>query len=253
MSVAASAITSLTARELLRVVRQPVRIAAALLTALLFWLFLAAGLADAVTLPGAPEGVSYGSFLVPGMATLVVTFSSIFSAISLIEDRAAGLLQAALISPAPRWSVLGAKALGATLVAAAQGAVVLSASLVLPSPPGAYALLLAILALTLTAAAVSCLSLAFAWWIDSTAGFHSVMNLVLMPMWLLSGAIFPAAGAHPALALAMRLDPLAWSTGAIRAALLERRADGPLLLLTLLFAVGAAAAALLASSRAPRR
>lgn len=208
-------------RELVRIVRQPARVVAALGTPLLIWAFFAAGFASTFS-PGGDDGAEdrYAAFLLPGAIALAVTFSSIFSALSLIEDRNSGFLQGALVSPAPAWTIAMGKSLGGAAVALVQGALLLlAAPFVCPgATPAGYAL--ALLAVALTSSGVTGVSLAFAWRIRSSEGFHGVMNLVLMPMWLLSGAVFDISGASPWLRALATVNPLAHATTAVRSSLL---------------------------------
>jgi ABC-2 type transport system permease protein len=215
------AVVALTRRELVRFFRQPSRVFAAIGTPLLIWVFFASGFAHSFSARAGGEGpdASYGAYLIPGMASLTVVFSSIFAAISLIEDRHEGFLQSVLVSPAPRWVGVGAKIAGGTIVAAAQGVVLLLLAPVLGVHAGVGALLLAALGLVVISVGISGLGLAAAWCIDSTQGFHGVMNLVLMPMWLLSGSLFPIAGASPWLRVVMMINPLYWPTAAVRESL----------------------------------
>ena len=83
--------------------------------------------------------------------------------------------------------------------------------------PGAVGMLLALLAAALAAVAVTSMGLALAWWVNSPEGFHGVMNAILMPMWLLSGAFFPASGTAGWMNALMTINPLRWTTDAIRA------------------------------------
>lgn len=212
-----SAFAALTARELIRFARQPSRVMAAIGTPLLLWLFFGSGFAHSFV--RGQDGASYSAFLLPGMVSLTVMFSSIFAAISLIEDRAAGFLQSVLVSPAPRWATIGAKIAGGSIVAAAQGLLLLLLAPVLGLHPGAGGFVLAAVAVVLIAVGINGLGLAAAWKIDSSQGFHGVMNIVLMPMWLLSGAIFPIAGASPWLRAVMTVNPLYWPTAALRQSL----------------------------------
>jgi len=217
-SPGAATLFSLTRRELLRFRRQPSRIIAAIGAPAIMGVFFAAGFADSFAPPaldGQPE--SYAAFVLPGVVTLVAVFSSVFAAMSLIEDRREGFLQSALVSPAPRWSIVGAKALGGSLIATMQCAIVLLAAPFVAGWPGLGPLLLAVLAAALASVAVTSMGLALAWWVNSAEGFHGVMNLILMPMWLLSGAFFPAHGAAGWLGVLMAINPLRWTTDAIRA------------------------------------
>lgn len=215
------ALRAILTRELVRIVRQPARVVAALGTPLLIWAFFAGGFASAFAPGGgADTAPDYAAFLLPGAITLSVTFSSIFSALSLIEDRNSGFLQGALVSPAPPWTIAIGKSLGGAGVALAQAAILLVAAPLVGAAPGATGYLLALLAVALTSLGVTGVSLAFAWRIRSSEGFHGVMNLVIMPMWLLSGAVFDIATAAPWLRALATLNPLAHATTAMRSSLL---------------------------------
>lgn len=230
----------LTRRELHRFVRQPSRIAAAVGTPLLVWVFFGSGFAGSF----APrsDNVSYTAYLIPGMAALAALFSSIFAAISLIEDRQSGFLQSVLVSPAPRWAVAGAKVLGSSAVAAGQAALLLVPALLMGVGSPA-ALVPAFGAILVIAVLISGIGLAAAWHIDSVPGFHGVMNLVLMPMWLLSGSVFPVSGAAGWLRVVMLANPLTWPTAAMRGALIpgaegEIASPATVWLLTILIGLG---------------
>src|SRR5690606_30567074 len=138
---------------------------------------------------------SYAAYLLPGVVSLLVLFASIFGAISLIEDRHSGFLQAALVSPAPRWAIGLSKVLAGAIVAAAQAAVLFAALPLLGASPGLTGIAAGAAVVVLLAVGTTGFSLMLAWRINSTSGFHGVMNLLLMPAWMLSGAVFPIAGA----------------------------------------------------------
>ena len=211
------ALVWLTAREFKRFVRRPSRVVATLGTVGLFWLVIGGGMgASFVSSEG---GAGYAGYLVPGMVTMVVLFGTVFAAISLIQDRAAGFLQSALVSPAPRWVIGGSKVAAGVGLGAAQAALLLAAAPLagLEASLGGFGL--AVLAAALAAAGVVGLGVAMAWWVDSVGGFHGLMNLALTPMWLLSGALFPASGASDWLGAVMRANPLHWSTRAMGGAL----------------------------------
>lgn len=221
------AFAALFRREIVRFLRQPSRIVAAIGTAALLWIVLGSGFAGSFRLaaPGdaaaSATDVSYSAYLVPGMAAMVVLFASIVAAISLIDDRHAGFLQGVLVSPAPAWAMVGAKVGGCAVLALAQGMLVLLAAPLAGVSLDPVSVLLAAAALACIALGIAGIGLALAWWVDSVQGFHGVMNLVLMPMWLLSGAFFPVESAAGWLGWLMRLNPLTWPTGALRAALLH--------------------------------
>jgi len=209
-------------RELRRFLRQPVRIAAALLTPLLLWILLGAGFASGP--PGGGDDAAfdagYAAFMLPGMLSLVTVFASVFASISLIEDRNEGWLRSVLISPAPRWSIAAGKVIGSALTAWFQTLLLLPFAFVIDERVTILSVVLAGGALLLLATAISALSLSFAWRSATSASFHAVMNLLLMPMWLLSGALFPASGAADWLGTIMQINPLTWMTSLVRSALI---------------------------------
>lgn len=209
------AATALASREWTRFFRQRHRVVAAVVTPLLLWLLLGLGLRDAFgpgVLPdraGETAGPGSLSFYYPGAVVLMVMFTSIFTCISVIEDRREGFLQGVLASRAPRASIVAGKVAGGSGIAMAQGLALLVLGLLVLPFPSTAGLLAAVAALAVLSVMLTALGLCFAWPMDSTAGFHGVMNLVLMPMWLLSGGLFPAATAAEPLQWAMRLNPLA--------------------------------------------
>jgi ABC-2 type transport system permease protein len=214
-------------RELTRFFRQPSRIAGAVGTPLIFWLLLGSGLSGSFRLPGGPAGLSYFQYFFPGTIVLVLLFAAIFSNISVIEDRHQGFLQGVLVAPVSRSTLVAGKVLGGATLAWIQGVVFL----VLAPLSGVHltvvsalaaAGILAVLALSLTA-----LGFAFAWKLDSVQGFHAIMNVVLMPMWLLSGAFFPVSGAPFWLGALMRLNPLTYGVAALRGVLYGPAVLGP--------------------------
>jgi ABC-2 type transport system permease protein len=208
-----NAFTGLFKRELIRQVRQPTRVVAAIATPLMIWVFFAAGFAGSANLG---VDASMRAFLVPGVASMTVLFASIFGAISLIQDRQDGFLRAALVSPAPRWSIALSKIAAGSILATLQGAIVLLTLPAVGHPVTIPGFLAAVGALACVSAALIGFGLMLAWRVDSTQGYHGVMNTILMPAWLLSGSIFPVATAAPWLALITRFNPLTWCHEAMR-------------------------------------
>ncbi|MHC4948879.1 MAG: ABC transporter permease, partial [Planctomycetota bacterium] len=150
-------------RELVHLARRPARLAGAVGTPLLLWLFLGSGFAESFRPPG-PTDVRYASFLLPGAMTLVAVFAAVFSAISIIEDRQAGWLQGVLVSPAPRWSLAAGRIAGSAVTAWLQAApLLLLALLALDLDVSALGALRTLAALAVTCVAVAGLGLATAW------------------------------------------------------------------------------------------
>ncbi len=203
-------------RELVRFYRYRSRVVGALGTPLVFWLLLGAGIGKSFRVDPPGGGTSYLTYFFPGTALLVVLFTSIFCMMSVIEDRREGFLQSVLVAPVgPAGLVLGKIAGGATL-AALQGLVFVLLAPLTGIPLGLVSLLLVAGWLFLVAVGLTALGFVVAWRLDSTQGFHAVVNLFLIPMWLLSGALFPAAGASEWVRWLMRVNPLTYAMGGLR-------------------------------------
>ena len=213
------AVFTLWKRELVRFFRQPSRIAGAAGSPLIFWVLIGSGLSGSFRLPGGPADLDYLEYFFPGTMVLTLLFAAIFSTISVIEDRNQGFLQGVLVAPVSRASIAAGKVLGGATLAWLQSVVFLALaplsgiSLTLSSILAAAGVL-AVLGIALTA-----VGFAFAWKVDSVQGFHAVMNLLLVPMWLLSGAFFPPSGAPGWLAAVMKANPLTYGVAALRWAL----------------------------------
>lgn len=197
-------------REVLRFLRQRNRVVGALGTPLMFWFLIGSGLGKSFRAPTveAAAGLTYLQYFFPGTILLTVLFTAIFSAISVIEDRREGFLQAVLVSPSPRAGFVLGKLLGGTALALFQAVLLLALAPVLGIRPTLAGAATAATALFLTSFGLTGLGFLAAWRLDSVQGFHAVMNLVLMPLWFLSGALFPSAGAPGWLRAVMKLNPL---------------------------------------------
>jgi ABC-2 type transport system permease protein len=211
---------SLCHRELVRFLRQRHRIVGALATPIVFWLLIGGGMGRSFRGPGVTDaGGNYLQFFFPGTILMILLFTAIFSTISIIEDRREGFLQSVLVAPVPRMAIVLGKVLGGTVLAFGQALLFLLQAPTVgihPSPAGLAlaALMMAILAFSLTA-----LGFCIAWRMNSTQGFHAIMNLFLMPLWFLSGALFPAEGAMGGLKWIMRLNPLSYGLTGLREAI----------------------------------
>jgi ABC-2 type transport system permease protein len=257
MNSALLPVLSLAWREVIRFVRQRSRLTGALLQPILFWALLGGGFKASFRVPGGIEGITYTEYFYPGIISLVLLFTAIFSTISAVEDRQSGFLQGVLAAPIPRWSIVLGQAAGCTLLAVAQGMILL----ILAPVGGIRLTLLSALATTgvmiLVAFSVTGLGLVLAWRLDSTQGFHAIMNLILMPLWLLSGAFFPAEGLPGWLAWIVRINPLTYGMAALRRCLYLPRPElvaslpplAPSLAATALFSLLAFAAAVQAATR----
>jgi len=185
-------------RELVRFWRQKSRVMGVVASPLLFWLIIGYGSNDL--------GRYYSGALV-----LTVMFSAIFSTITIIEDRREGFLLSMLVSPAPRTSLVLGKILGSATLGWIQGLLFLAFAplaqvAVSPAAIGPVVASIFLISFTLTG-----MGFVIAWQMNSTAGFHAIMNLLLLPMWLVSGALFPMATAHGWIRAIMWVNPLTYA------------------------------------------
>ena len=207
-------------REVVRFLREPSRVVSAAVTPLLFWGLLGAGFSGAFRMPGeAAGGTRFFDYFYPGILVLVLLFAAIFSTISLIEDRREGFLQGVLAAPVPRFAIVAGKVGGGATLAWMQAAPLLLLAPLAGVPWNTLATLRAAGVLALAAVELAAVGFAFAWRTSSVQGFHAVMNLLLMPLWLLSGAFFPPSAAPGWLAAVMRVNPLTYAVAAVRGAL----------------------------------
>jgi ABC-2 type transport system permease protein len=210
---------SLWQRECVRFYRDRVRALSAFATALLFWILIGFGLSGSFHPVGMPSGVDAIEYLFPGTVVFVVLLTAVVGTFSLIEDRRAGFLQGVLVAPVSRAAIVLGKVLGGTTMAVVQGAVLLPLAPLVGIPLSVGGVALALVALALMALALTALGFVLAWRMESIQGFHGIVNLVLMPMWFLSGAIFPLHGAAGGLRHLMRLDPVTYGLAAFRQSL----------------------------------
>src|SRR5689334_5504583 len=198
--------TTLWQRELIRFWRTKSRVIGVVASPLVFWLLIGYGSGD------------LGRFY-SGALVLTVMFSAIFSTISIIEDRREGFLLSMLVSPAPRTSMVLGKILGAATLAWIQeliflafaplAGVSITLSDVIPIVASIF-----LISFTLTG-----MGFVFAWRMETTSGFHAIMNLLLVPMWMVSGALFPMSTAHGWIKALMRINPLTYSIALLNALL----------------------------------
>lgn len=210
------AIRSLATRELIRFFRQRTRLVGALIQPILFWVLFGAGLRGSFQPPAwAPANMSYQEFFFPGVAVMIVMFTAIFSTISIIEDRREGFLQGVLVSPVSRLSLVLGKICGGSLLAIFQAGLFLLIAPWMGLSFTAFSWMSMMVYLTLIAFALTGLGFLIAWPLDSTQGFHAVMSIFLMPLWLLSGSFFPV-GDKGWLSWIMVFNPLTYGVAGLR-------------------------------------
>ena len=210
-----SAIFVLWQRDMIRFFRQKSRIVGALAQPILFWFFIGSGL-DQSFRAGA---TGYQEYFFPGVVGMIVLFTSIFSTMSVIDDRQAGFLQVVLVAPCSRLSVVLGKTLGGVTIALVQaGLFLLLGHFIGFALERIHWPMLGVFLFALSLALTS-LGFAFAWWLDSTQAYHSIMFVLLIPAWILSGAMFPPAQTTPWLSRVVACNPLSYSQEGIRRAL----------------------------------
>jgi ABC-2 type transport system permease protein len=215
---------TLSQRELVRFLRQKNRVFGALGQPIIFWLLFGAGLGGARVGSDPTQGqLNYAHFF-PGTLVMILLFTAIFATISIIEDRREGFLQGVLVAPVPRWSMVMGKILGGAAIAMLQGLVFLflgwatgkiswfGVTIIEATPQGVVASIVLMLVISI---ALTALGFLIAWRMDSTQGFHAIMSVFLLPMWLLSGAFFPMdVGGW--LGWIVRLNPLTYGVAGLR-------------------------------------
>jgi ABC-2 type transport system permease protein len=203
-------------REITRFRRQRSRLFGALGQPLLFWLLLGGGLQASFRPPGMPAEVGYLEYFYPGILALVMLFTAIFATISVVEDRRERFLQGVLVAPVSRTSIVLGQALGGTTLALVQGVLLLVLAPFVGITLSIRSVVTVIVVLFCVGFSLTNLGLIIAWRMQSTQGFHAIMNVILMPIWLLSGAFFPATGVPVWLSWIMLVNPLTYGMAALR-------------------------------------
>ncbi|MBV9715614.1 MAG: ABC transporter permease [Solirubrobacterales bacterium] len=201
-------------RDLIRFVNDRVRIAASLVQPLLFLFVMGSGL-QAISSAGT-HGVDLKTFIYPGILCIAVMFTAMFSAASIVWDREFGFLREMMVAPVRRSSIVIGKCLGGATVASTQGVIMLLLAPLVHVPYDPV-LILGILGLQLLLAfSITAFGVMVAARIKQMQSFFGVMQMVVMPMFFISGALFPVAGLPGWLAVLNRLDPLTYAVDPMR-------------------------------------
>jgi ABC-2 type transport system permease protein len=202
-------------REIVRFYRQKSRVIGVIASPLLFWVVIGSGFGTSFRSSGA-GGQHYLNYFFPGALIMIVLFTAIFTMMSVIEDRKEGFLLSVLVAPVNRTVIVLGKVLGGATLATLQGLTFLVFAPALGIRFTLASLLLTIVVIFLVAFSLTALGFLIAWPMDSTAGFHAVINLFLIPLWLLSGSLFPLSGASMWIRVLMRINPLTYGTDVLR-------------------------------------
>lgn len=247
----AGGIAALATREWRRFYRQRGRVSGTLGTPIVLWGLLGAGFGGSVAV--GEDGTGYLAYFFPGALVLQVLFTSVFANIGIVEDRRQGFLRGVLIAPMPGWAVAAGQVIGGSVIATVQGVIMLAAVPFLGETGDLAAWAGMVAMIVLLSVGFNALGCAAAWGMRSTQGFHAFMNLVLIPLWMVSTAVFPVDGAPGWLRSVMAANPLSYAIDGFR--VLMGQAPGLRAPLSAHFgvtAVFAAAAFLAAAARAGR-
>ena len=232
-----SAIYILWLREVKRYLRSRAQIIASLGQPLLYLLVLGFGLGPVFEKSG--QG-SYLQFVAPGVIGMGILFTSIFSGIGLLWDRQFGFLKETLVAPVPRLYIMIGRTLGGATIAMMQGTLLLIVCLLAGFRPHQAALLpVALLFMVMIAIVFAALGTAIGSTLRDMQGFQLIMNFLVMPIFFLSGALFPLTNLPAALAAATRLDPLSYGIDGLRGAFIGLSHFGMALDLSVLAVVAA--------------
>lgn len=225
-------------RELKRFSRSRSRIVGALGQPILFLLALGYGLGSVFQAAG--QG-SYLQFLAPGVIGMAIIFTSIFNGMQIIWDRQFGFLKETLVAPVSRVAVMLGHTFGGATIATLQGCIVFALTLGFGFHPHSWALVIpAILVMFLKASLFSALGITVASFVTDMQGFQLMMNFLVMPMFFLSGALFPLANIPPLLRTLATIDPLSYGVDGMRALLIDAAHFGIATDVTVLLAIMAA-------------
>ncbi len=213
---------SLWMRELIRFFRQRTRMIGVIGSPILFWFFIGSGLGTSFKTTSPLGGANYLEYFYPGTLLLIMLFTAIFSTISIIEDRNEGFLQSVLVAPVSSASIVLGKILGGTTLAVIQAIIFLALAPLVGFSFTLFQFVSLVVLLIFVGFGLTGLGFLIAWRMESTQGFHAIMNLFLIPLWLLSGSLFPMEGAPAWLRYVMAVNPLTYSISATRVMLYHR-------------------------------
>jgi len=202
-------------REVVRFYRQRTRVIGVIASPIVFWLVIGSGFGTSFR-SGATGSQHYLEFFYPGALVMIVLFTSIFTMMSVIEDRKEGFLLSVLVAPVSRSAIVLGKVLGGTTLSTVQGLIFLVFAPLVGVHLTLGSFILIVITIFLVSFALTALGFAIAWPMDSTQAFHAIINLFLIPLWLLSGALFPLDGASWWLRFLMRINPLTYGVEALQ-------------------------------------
>jgi ABC-2 type transport system permease protein len=219
-----NAIYVIVARELKKFVREKSRLFSAIARPLLWLFIVGAGISRLVP---RDTGVPYTQFIFPGIIGMTILFSSIFSSISIIWDKEFGFMKEILVAPVSRFSIVIGKALSGTIVSTLQAIIILALFPFVGLKLGVLQILSVIVVCISISFCISAFGIVLATFYDSYESFSVIMNFIIMPMFFLSGAMYPVRLLPNILQIAARLNPLTYGIDAIKHAIFPHE-TGPM-------------------------
>ena len=206
-------------RELIRFLRNRLRILTSLAQPILFLYILGTGLSPLIS---QTEHFNFRTFMFPGVLGMTILFTSIFSAMSIVWDREFGFLREMLVAPVHRWTLVLGKCLGGATVASIQGAIILALAGTVGVPYSPVMILTLLGEMMLTAFALTAFGVMVAARISQVESFQMVTQFFVLPMFFLSGAIFPLSDLPAWLAVLSKIDPLSYAVAPFREAVFSQ-------------------------------
>ncbi|HLB02628.1 MAG TPA: ABC transporter permease [Nitrospiria bacterium] len=213
-------------REVRKFWRDKSRIIGATVQPALFLLLLGTGIGRGIPqafqvdhgqqefLPGVKD---YLTFIYPGIIAMTILFTAVFSAISIIWDREIGFLKEVMVAPISRWAVAIGKTLGGSTVAMLQGCLMLVFAPIIGVKLTVFTILTLLPLLLYISFSLTAMGIAAAARMRSMQGFTVIMNFLTLPMFFLSGAMFPVGGLPPWMDILVRINPLTYGVDILRA------------------------------------
>ncbi|MDI6745392.1 MAG: ABC transporter permease [Thermodesulfovibrionales bacterium] len=208
-----NAIYVIVAREFKKFVRERSRLVSAIARPLV-WLFLVGAGMSRLVPP--VDGVSYMQFIFPGILGMTILFSAMFSSISIIWDKEFGFMKEILVAPVSRLAIVIGKALSGSIISTIQAVIVLLLFPLLGLELGAADIIDAVIICMLVSFSVSAFGIVIATFYESYESFSAIMNFIIMPMFFLSGAMYPVKLLPKALAFAAKFNPLTYGVDALK-------------------------------------
>lgn len=208
-------------RDIKRFGREKARILGMIGQPLLYLFVMGTGLGSTFKMAAAPGGFDYVDFIYPGIIGMTILFTALFSAVSIIWDREFGFLKEVLVAPVSRTAIVVGKTLGGSSIALIQGSILLFLAPLIGVHLTITKVTWLLFLMLIIAFAITSLGLLIASRMYSMEGFQMIMNFLVMPMFLLSGAFFPLKGVPGWMEVLMKVNPLTYGVDALRGIVLD--------------------------------